>query len=234
VTRLHRQLAYVPGEVSLWPNLTGGEVIDLLGRLRGGLNPKRRATLLERFDLDPTKKCRAYSKGNRQKVALIAALAVVWSARLGTHLFIRVMGHHPVEDGRYQQLRKDWAGNFVRKMFGFFQMQAASVVLLGVAFLVVCLNPAPVLHPLEWAGAGLWLVAISGEALAEALKLARVLSALPQACLRNDRLSMLESLDLSEDEAMRNEVRHGQRTLASGETLEGARRFSGGAGRHGT
>jgi enoyl-CoA hydratase len=74
----------------------------------------------------------------------------------------------------------------------------------------------------------------SGEALAEALKLARVLSALPQACLRNDRLSMLESLDLSEDEAMRNEVRHGQRTLASGETLEGARRFSGGAGRHGT
>ena len=75
VTRLHRRLAYVPGEVSLWPNLTGGEVIDLLGRLRGGLNPKRRATLLERFDLDPTKKCRAYSKGNRQKVALVAALA---------------------------------------------------------------------------------------------------------------------------------------------------------------
>src|SRR6476661_4611751 len=72
---LHRRLAYVPGEVSLWPNLTGGEVIDLLGRLRGGLDPARRADLLERFELDPTKKCRAYSKGNRQKVALVAALA---------------------------------------------------------------------------------------------------------------------------------------------------------------
>jgi ABC-2 type transport system ATP-binding protein len=72
---LHRRLAYVPGDVSLWPNLTGGEVIDLLGRLRGGLDPARRASLLERFDLDPSKKGRAYSKGNRQKVALVAALA---------------------------------------------------------------------------------------------------------------------------------------------------------------
>jgi ABC-2 type transport system ATP-binding protein len=72
---LHRRLAYVPGDVTLWPNLTGGEVIDLLGRLRGGLDAKRRAELLERFDLDPTKQARAYSKGNRQKVALVAALA---------------------------------------------------------------------------------------------------------------------------------------------------------------
>lgn len=72
---LHRRLAYVPGDVELWPNLTGGEAIDLLGRLRGGLNPQRRADLIERFDLDPTKKGRTYSKGNRQKVALIAALA---------------------------------------------------------------------------------------------------------------------------------------------------------------
>jgi ABC-2 type transport system ATP-binding protein len=74
-TTLHRRLAYVPGDVTLWPNLTGGEVIDLLGRLRGGIDSHRRAKLLERFDLDPTKKGRAYSKGNRQKVALIAALA---------------------------------------------------------------------------------------------------------------------------------------------------------------
>jgi ABC-2 type transport system ATP-binding protein len=74
-TALHRRLAYVPGDVTLWPNLSGGEVIDLLGRLRGGLDPARRASLLERFDLDPTKKARAYSKGNRQKVALISALA---------------------------------------------------------------------------------------------------------------------------------------------------------------
>jgi ABC-2 type transport system ATP-binding protein len=75
VATLHRRLAYVPGDVSLWPNLTGGEVIDLLGRLRGGVDEARRAELLERFDLDPTKKGRAYSKGNRQKVALVAALA---------------------------------------------------------------------------------------------------------------------------------------------------------------
>ncbi|WP_424183806.1 ATP-binding cassette domain-containing protein [Actinokineospora sp. G85] len=74
-TSLHRRLAYVPGDVSLWPNLSGGEVIDLLGRLRGGLDQRRRADLLERFDLDPRKKGRAYSKGNRQKVALVAALA---------------------------------------------------------------------------------------------------------------------------------------------------------------
>ncbi len=73
--RLHRRLAYVPGDVSLWPQLTGGEAIDLLGRLRGGVDEQRRATLVERFDLDPTKRCRAYSKGNRQKVALVAALA---------------------------------------------------------------------------------------------------------------------------------------------------------------
>ncbi|MGY1840323.1 MULTISPECIES: ATP-binding cassette domain-containing protein [unclassified Modestobacter] len=72
---LHRRLAYVPGDVVLWPTLSGGEVIDLLGRLRGGLDPRRRAELLDRFDLDPRKKARTYSKGNRQKVALVAALA---------------------------------------------------------------------------------------------------------------------------------------------------------------
>ena len=72
---LHRRLAYVPGEVNLWPNLTGGEVIDLLGALRGGLDQARRSDLLERFQLDPTKKVRSYSKGNRQKVALVAAFA---------------------------------------------------------------------------------------------------------------------------------------------------------------
>jgi ABC-2 type transport system ATP-binding protein len=72
---LHRRLAYVPGEVTLWPTLTGGEVIGLLGRLRGGENDRRRDDLLERFALDPTKKLRSYSKGNRQKVLLVAALA---------------------------------------------------------------------------------------------------------------------------------------------------------------
>jgi ABC-2 type transport system ATP-binding protein len=72
---LHRRLAYVPGEMNLWPNLTGGEVIDLLADLRGSLVPRRRERLLERLDLDPTKKCRTYSKGNRQKVALVAAFS---------------------------------------------------------------------------------------------------------------------------------------------------------------
>jgi len=74
-TELHRRLAYVPGDVTLWPNLSGGEAIDLLGRMRGGVDKKRKAELLERFDLDPRKKARAYSKGNRQKVALVAAFA---------------------------------------------------------------------------------------------------------------------------------------------------------------
>src|ERR1700749_403 len=75
-TSLHSRLAYVPGDVTLWPAMTGGEIIDLLARLRGGQHDKqRRQELIERFDLDPSKKARAYSKGNRQKVALIAALA---------------------------------------------------------------------------------------------------------------------------------------------------------------
>jgi ABC-2 type transport system ATP-binding protein len=72
---LHRRLAYVPGDVTLWPELTGGEAIDVLGRLRGGLDTNKRKMLIDRFDLDPTKKARTYSKGNRQKVAIVAALA---------------------------------------------------------------------------------------------------------------------------------------------------------------
>ncbi len=72
---LHRRIAYVPGDVTLWPTLTGGETIDLLARMRGGIDDKRRAELIERFDLDPHKKARAYSKGNRQKVSLISAFS---------------------------------------------------------------------------------------------------------------------------------------------------------------
>ncbi|SFK43484.1 ABC transporter ATP-binding protein [Cellulomonas sp. KH9] len=75
VVALHRRLAYVPGDVSLWPGMTGGEAIDLLGALRGGLDERRRAEMVERFELDPTKRGRQYSTGNRQKVALVAALA---------------------------------------------------------------------------------------------------------------------------------------------------------------
>lgn len=72
---VHRRVAYVPSDTQLWPNLTGGEVIDLLGRLRGGLDAQRRRELVERFALDPTKQISSYSKGNRQKVLLIPALA---------------------------------------------------------------------------------------------------------------------------------------------------------------
>jgi ABC-2 type transport system ATP-binding protein len=74
-TALHRRLAYVPGDVVLWPTLTGGETIDVLGRFRGGFSGQRRDALVDRFELDPTRRARTYSKGNRQKVALVAALA---------------------------------------------------------------------------------------------------------------------------------------------------------------
>ena len=100
--------------------------------------------------------------------ALIATMAMLWSLRLGTHLYRRVISHHPVEDGRYVQLRKDWAGNFAPKMFGFFQMQAGSVVLLGAGFFIICLNSDARLHPLEIAGAVLWLFALTGEAISDA------------------------------------------------------------------
>ncbi|MEO6005585.1 MAG: DUF1295 domain-containing protein [Opitutus sp.] len=99
--------------------------------------------------------------------ALIAAMAVTWSLRLGTHLAIRVIGHHPEEDGRYRRLREEWSPHFTAKMAAFFQLQAISVVVLGVAFLVAAENPTPRLHPLEIAGAVLWLVAVTAEALAD-------------------------------------------------------------------
>jgi ABC-2 type transport system ATP-binding protein len=100
-TELHRHLAYVPGDVALWPNLTGGEIIDLLGRLRGSLDPVRRDRLIERFDLDPTKKGRTYSKGNRQKVALVAALAA------GVELLILdepTSGLDPLKDAVFREV----------------------------------------------------------------------------------------------------------------------------------
>lgn len=72
---VNTRLAYVPGDVSLWPSLTGGEVLNLLGEVHGNVNLTRRAQLVDRFDLDPTKKTRSYSEGNRQKVALVSALS---------------------------------------------------------------------------------------------------------------------------------------------------------------
>jgi steroid 5-alpha reductase family enzyme len=100
--------------------------------------------------------------------ALLAFMAVAWSLRLGTHLLLRIARKHPEEDGRYRQLRRDWALGFHLKMAGFFQLQAVSVVLLGAPFLAACENPDPSLGRLELLAAALWLVAICGEALADA------------------------------------------------------------------
>lgn len=97
---LHRRIAYVPGDVALWPNLTGGEIIDVLGRMRGGLDERRRAQMLEQFELDPRKKARTYSKGNRQKVALVAALA----SRAELYLFDEpTSGLDPLMEAAFQR-----------------------------------------------------------------------------------------------------------------------------------
>jgi len=109
----------------------------------------------------------ALGPGHLPRRLLIAAMAVAWSARLAAYLWVRVMGHHPVEDGRYQQLRREWAPNVNRRFFWFFQFQAALDVLLSLPVLLACLNPAPRIHPLEWAGFALWCVAVAGEAAAD-------------------------------------------------------------------
>src|SRR5690625_3702007 len=73
---IHKRISYVPGDVTLWGSLTGGEIIDLFLKLHGGGNKERRDYLIKRFELDPKKKAKSYSKGNRQKVGLVAALSV--------------------------------------------------------------------------------------------------------------------------------------------------------------
>jgi steroid 5-alpha reductase family enzyme len=99
--------------------------------------------------------------------ALLAAMVCVWSIRLGTHVAVRVIGHHPHEDPRYGQLREEWAQNFRTKMTWFFQLQAGSIVFLGIPFFAACRNDAPQLSPFEIAGAVLWLIGVSGETLAD-------------------------------------------------------------------
>jgi ABC-2 type transport system ATP-binding protein len=104
---LHHRLAYVPGDVNLWPNLSGGEAIDLFGALRGRLDRARRDELLARFQLDPTKRCRSYSKGNRQKVALVAAFAS------DVELYILdepTSGLDPLMEAMFQQTVREVAG----------------------------------------------------------------------------------------------------------------------------
>ena len=108
-----------------------------------------------------------YGTGWPVRRALIGTMVCLWSLRLGSHLLRRVAGHHPVEDGRYQQLRRDWSENFTAKMFGFFQLQAVSVIYLGLPFLLACQNRDRQLHALELAGLALWMIALAGEGLAD-------------------------------------------------------------------
>lgn len=105
--------------------------------------------------------------GHAPRRALIATMAALWSLRLGGYLYFRVMGHHPVEDRRYQQLRAEWGANANRRMFWFFQLQAALLVVLSAPFLIACLNPAPEIKLVEWLGASVWLIAVAGESLAD-------------------------------------------------------------------
>lgn len=100
--------------------------------------------------------------------AVIAVLVGIWSARLGTHLLRRIARHHPQEDARYQKLREDWSGNFDRKMAGFFQLQAISVVVLSLPFILSAIDPQPSFHPLQLAALGLWCLSVAGEGLADA------------------------------------------------------------------
>ena len=102
---LHTRIAYVPGDVNLWPNMTGGEVIDLFGRLRGGVDQRKRDELVELFALDPTKRARAYSKGNRQKVALVAAMASDVELLI---LDEPTSGLDPIMESRFQGLVNDF------------------------------------------------------------------------------------------------------------------------------
>lgn len=98
----------------------------------------------------------------------MAVIVVLWSGRLGTHLYRRVMSHHPVEDRRYTEMRTRWADDFASKMFTFYQQQAISVVILGLPFLLIARNSTSAFHPLEFAGIALWFFALLGEALADA------------------------------------------------------------------
>jgi steroid 5-alpha reductase family enzyme len=109
----------------------------------------------------------ALGSGDRLRTGLMAAMVTVWSLRLGGHLFRRIMGHHPVEDARYKQLRRDWAPNADRRFFWFFQAQALAALLFSVPFAIVAVDPSPGLGPFEWAGAALWAIGLAGEATAD-------------------------------------------------------------------
>jgi len=105
--------------------------------------------------------------GDPSRRALVAAMAGLWSVRLGTHIAVRVRGHHPREDVRYAQLRAEWGARLKLKTFWFFQFQAGILAALGTVFLVPCLNARPGITPLEWAGVAVWVLALVGESLAD-------------------------------------------------------------------
>jgi steroid 5-alpha reductase family enzyme len=106
-------------------------------------------------------------RGYGPRRALVATTVAVWSLRLGGYLFRRVKALHPLEDGRYARLRRDWAPALHARFFVFFQAQGALNLLLAAPLVVACANPQPRLHPLEWAATALWLVAVAGETLAD-------------------------------------------------------------------
>ncbi len=108
-----------------------------------------------------------YGTGWEIRRALIAAMVTVWSLRLGTHILVRVIKHHPEEDARYAQLRTEWKQHLTAMMLGFFQLQGVSILLLTVPFLIICYNPSSGLTWSEGAGIAIWVIAISGEALAD-------------------------------------------------------------------
>jgi steroid 5-alpha reductase family enzyme len=107
------------------------------------------------------------SDGYPPRRTLIALLVSLWSLRLGGYLYVRVMSHHPKEDRRYAELRKSWGRHTHRKMFWFFEMQGLLLSVLSVPFLLICLNKLPQIRPLEWAGMLIFLIAITGESLAD-------------------------------------------------------------------
>jgi steroid 5-alpha reductase family enzyme len=109
-----------------------------------------------------------FAEGWSQRRWVLTALVLVWSLRLGTHLYRRVMGHHPLEDRRYVEMRRLWSADFAARMFRFYQMQAVSIVFLGLPLFLAMRNKVVGFHPLEIAGIALWVFAIMGEATADA------------------------------------------------------------------
>ena len=109
----------------------------------------------------------ATTPGDLTRCWLIAGMATLWSARLGTHLYIRVMGHHPHEDVRYANMREKWGKNLNSQVLIFFELQAVLIVLLSSPFLIACLNSQPGISVLEWTGVAVWAMAILGEAIAD-------------------------------------------------------------------